>query len=287
MNTQLATLSITDFSACLQPRKTDSHKGDHGSAGIIGGASGMLGAALLAARSALLLGAGRVFVGLLDKHAPTYDGYTPELMLRHPNQMLACPLTALAVGPGLGTSDFAQEQLVAALTSPLPLVLDADALNLLASQAALLEHLRQRAAATVLTPHPAEAARLLGISTERVQADRAAALGSLTALTHCHVVLKGAGSLLGSPTDSCIFKNPSGNPGLAAAGMGDVLTGMICALLAQGHPTEAALRCGVYLHGAAADRLVSQGVGPIGLTASEVSLAARSVFNAWTQCPNS
>jgi hydroxyethylthiazole kinase-like uncharacterized protein yjeF len=188
--------------------------------------------------------------------------------------------TALAVGPGLGQSHTALELLTRALAAPLPLVLDADALNLLAAHPVLMKHATRRAAPTLLTPHPAEAGRLLGLTTEAVQADRLAAATALAERSRAVVVLKGCGSLIVAP-DGSWFVNTSGNPGLASAGSGDVLTGLIAALLAQGWPALPAALAGVHLHGTAADALVERGCGPVGLAASELIDAARSIFNRW------
>jgi hydroxyethylthiazole kinase-like uncharacterized protein yjeF len=138
--------------------------------------------------------------------------------------------------------------------------------------------LRTRAQDSVLTPHPAEAARLLACSTADVQADRVAAAVEIAKRYRSHVVVKGAGSVCASPNSNW-FINTSGNPGMASAGMGDVLTGMIAALIAQGAVAQAALLAGVHLHGAAADALVAAGEGPVGLTAGELMRAARSLIN--------
>jgi hydroxyethylthiazole kinase-like uncharacterized protein yjeF len=165
-----------------------------------------------------------------------------------------------------------------ALESPLPLVLDADALNLVAAGTRLAETLRARSAPSLLTPHPAEAARLLGTSIREVQNDRVGAAIRLADTFDSLVVLKGAGSICAAPKESWHI-NTSGNPGMASAGMGDVLTGMIAALLSQGVEPKTALLAGVYLHGAAADRAVADGCGPVGLTASEVIDAARVLLN--------
>lgn len=263
----------------LPPRRANTHKGSYGSVGIIGGAAGMVGAALLAGRAALHLGAGRVFVGLLDANAPRVDPAQPELMLRADNEIAALDhLSCIAIGPGLGTSDAAREHLRAALKGKLPLVIDADALNLLAGDSALQATLHHRSGDCILTPHPAEGARLLGYSTSAIQSDRIASACEIARRHKSHVVLKGAGSVCATP-DGQWFINTSGNPGMASAGMGDVLSGIIAALLAQGASTRNALLAGVYLHGAAADDLVTAGAGPIGLTAGEVALAARQRIN--------
>lgn len=273
-------LGREQFAAHLGPRRRNSHKGSYGSVGILGGASGMLGAALLAGRAALLLGSGKVFVGLLDRRAPAWDPQQAELMLLPAAELAAAPLTVLAAGPGLGQSVEARDLLGRAIATDLPLVLDADGLNLLAADPTLAAALATRTAPRLLTPHPAEAARLLGSSVAEVQAERIAASQQLAAQFGAWVALKGVGTVVADPAGTwCI--NGSGNPGQAAAGQGDVLTGMTAALLAQGWAPGAALPGAVHLHGAAADRLAGTGSGPLGLTASETALAARALLNAW------
>lgn len=267
----------------LRPRRRNSHKGDYGSLAVIGGAPGMVGAALLAGRAALKLGTGRVYLGLVAREAPLVDVMQPELMLRTADEALKLGhLSALAVGPGLGQSPDAALYLQWAMESALPLVIDADGLNLIGTTAALKHALLQRRAPTVLTPHPAEAARLLGCSTREIQHDRIAAALRLAESLNSRVVLKGAGSICAAP-DGTWGINTSGNPGMASAGMGDVLTGLIAALLAQGIEPKIAVHAGVHLHGAAADVLVAQGTGPAGLTASETIDAARRIANGTTQ----
>ncbi len=274
-------LTLADFAQRLRPRRRNTHKGSFGSAGILGGSKSMLGAALLAGRAALKIGAGRVYAGLLDPDAPAIDPDQAELMLQRADALLQLPeLHALACGPGLGRSSEAIRLVEQALKSPLPLVLDADALNLLASDGRLEGNLYNRAAPAILTPHPAEAARLLDCSVREVQADRIASARQLARRYGCHVALKGCGTVIAT-VDGRWWINPTGNPGMASAGMGDVLTGLIVGLLAQGWSSEEALLGGVFLHGAAADRLVAEGVGPIGLVAGEVIDAARRVFNGW------
>jgi len=263
----------------LQPRVRNSHKGDYGSVGIIGGDHGMVGAALLAARAALKLGTGRVYIGTLVRDELLVDAQQPELMIRSADEVLKLGhLSCLAIGPGLGQMPDAAFYLGVALESPLPLVLDADALNLVAAGTRLAETLRARSAPSLLTPHPAEAARLLGTSIREVQNDRVGAAIRLADTFDSLVVLKGAGSICAVPKESWHI-NTSGNPGMASAGMGDVLTGMIAALLSQGAEPKTALLAAVYLHGAAADRAVAGGAGPVGLTASETIEAARSLLN--------
>lgn len=267
------------FKGTLKPRPRNFHKGMAGSVGILGGSSGMTGAALLAGRAALKLGAGRVYVGTLDA-ALVVDAGAPELMLRHADDALGLDLEAFVVGPGLGDSERAETLLGAALASELPCVLDADALNLISENADLRRACAHRKADTLVTPHPAEAARLLGSSTAAVQADRVKAARMLSENLNAHVVLKGNGSILAA-RDGHWFVNCTGNPGMASAGMGDVLAGMLGALLAQGYNGETALVLGTHLHGAAADELVRSGVGPVGMVATEIIEAARRLWNQW------
>jgi hydroxyethylthiazole kinase-like uncharacterized protein yjeF len=225
------------------------------------------------------MGAGRVYVGTIDSSAPALDPQQPELMLRHADAVLKLAhLTALAVGPGLGQSAAAKGLLKNAIKTQLPAVFDADALNLLAQEAIIRRALVRRSAPTVITPHPAEAARLLGRSTQAVQDHRIEAARELAQRLKCEVVLKGAGSVCAGP-DGRYEINTTGNPGLAAAGQGDVLTGMVGAFLAQGCSAADALRAAVYLHGAAGDDAVQSGLGPVGLTASEVIVHARARIN--------
>ena len=265
------------FATHLRRRPRNSHKGSNGNAVIVGGAPGMVGAALLAGRAALRLGAGRVYVGLLDDRLLGVDPLQPELMLRPVAEAIGLA-SALAVGPGLGQSDAARELLRTSIDTALPLVLDADALNLLALHPVLAGRLRRRTLPTLLTPHPAEAARLLGSDVEAVQRERVASALELARRFNACVVLKGCGSVLAS-ADGDWSINPTGNPGMASAGMGDVLTGIVAALLAQGWEAWPALAGAVWLHGEAADRLVASGSGPIGLAAGELIDEARAALN--------
>lgn len=267
------------FGECLRPRRRNVHKGSFGSVGVIGGAAGMQGAALLAARAALHLGPGKVYLGLLDLNAAGLDGGQPELMLRPPGELPGLA-NALLIGPGLGRCEAALGHLRRALGFAGELLLDADALNLLAGEPALGELLRLRERPAVLTPHPAEAARLLHSTVAAVQADRLSACQALARSFNAMVILKGCGSIVAAP-DGRWFINASGHGGMASGGMGDVLGGLIAALLAQGWPALEAAAAACHLHGVAAERLASEGVGPVGLTASETIPAARRVFNAW------
>ncbi|MFA7281821.1 MAG: NAD(P)H-hydrate dehydratase [Sterolibacterium sp.] len=272
------------FAEQLRPRPRNSHKGSYGSVGILGGSPGMTGAALLAGRAALHLGAGRVYIGLLEStegisKRPEVDPVQPELMLREAGEIF--PLaTALAIGPGLGKSKSALKLMHDAIHSPLPILLDADALNLVALHPVLAKKLSRRASATLLTPHPAEAARLLGTAIASIQADRLGSAQTLVERYQATTLLKGCGSIIALP-DGRWFINSTGNPGLASAGTGDVLSGMIVALLAQGWPPDQALLAATHLHGAAADACVKAGAGPVGLTAGELITAARGLLNHW------
>jgi hydroxyethylthiazole kinase-like uncharacterized protein yjeF len=268
------------FKGMLERRPRNFHKGMAGSLAVVGGAAGMTGAALLAGRAALRLGAGRVYVGLLEENAPAVDLLAPELMLRHPDDVFGEDLDAMVVGPGLGRGERAETLVGAALASDTPCVLDADALNLIAENTDLRKACVRRKAETLLTPHPAEAARLLGSTVAAVQEDRVKAARLLAENLNAHTLLKGNGSIVVA-RDGHWFINTSGNPGMASAGMGDVLAGMLGALLAQRYSGETALVLGVHLHGAAADALAKDGNGPVGLTAGELIDASRRIWNAW------
>jgi hydroxyethylthiazole kinase-like uncharacterized protein yjeF len=177
-------------------------------------------------------------------------------------------------------SSGAHSWLESILATKLPLLLDADALNLIAAAPDLAETVQNRTAPTLLTPHPGEAGRLLGLDSAAVQHDRPAAIKTLVERYRCGVALKGSGSLIHFP-DGPLWLNGTGHPGMAAPGMGDVLSGMIASLAAQGLTLEQAAVFGVHLHGAAGDRAARNGHGPVGLSASEVAIAGRQQLNAW------
>ena len=247
-----------------------SHKGSFGDVAVIGGARGMGGAALLAARAALHGGAGRVFVGLLDASAAALDPGQPELMLRPAE---ALDLAGMSVACGCGGGPAVADHLPRVLATARALVLDADALNAMAAdphlQALLRARGQRRGWSTVLTPHPLEAARLLGTSTDAVQADRVAAASQLASWQPgTVVVLKGSGTVIAAQGRLPVI-NPTGNARLATAGTGDVLAGLIAARLAGDPPAFDAACDAVYAHGAAADAWD----GPAALTAG--TLAAR------------
>ncbi len=273
--------ALLDTPPALPARRArNSHKGTFGSVGILGGDSTMVGAALLAGRAALLTGAGRVYAGLLDEHAPAVDPVQPELMLRNARTLLDVQhLSALVVGPGLGRSARAAADLRRSLHTPIPLLIDADALTLLSEDSESRELLRHRTFATMLTPHPGEAATLLGCANSEIQADRVSAALRIARDYHATTVLKGCGTVIATP-DGRWFINTSGNPGMSVAGMGDILCGIITALIAQGLDAEEATLLGVHLHGRAADILAHE-IGTVGLTASEVAHQARRLLNLW------
>lgn len=238
-----------------------SHKGSYGDLAVVGGDTGMLGAALLAARAALHGGAGRVYVAALDPMAPRIDPTQPELMFRAPHSL---PWNQLTVVAGCGGGQRIANGLKQLLQESARLVLDADALNALAADATLQDALRERArtlgaAATVLTPHPLEAARLLGATTAQVQAQRLDAAQSLADTLAATVALKGSGTVIASPGATPRI-NPTGNARLATGGTGDVLAGMVGAHLATGRPAHAAASAAVYQHGLAAQRSAAPAV---------------------------
>jgi hydroxyethylthiazole kinase-like uncharacterized protein yjeF len=231
---------------------------------------------MLSARGALFTGAGRVLVAALDP-GPAFDSVQPEIMFRDAASY-AVDSGTLVLGPGMGGSAHAMRLLASALSGDAALVLDADALNLISASIDLQQRLTARAGAKLLTPHPLEAARLLGITTAEIQRDRLAAARTISERFGAIVVLKGSGSVIALP-DGAALINTSGNPGLATAGTGDVLAGICGSLLAQKWPAREAALGAVWIHGAAADRLVAQGVGPIGMCAGELPAAARAVLN--------
>lgn len=238
-------------------RKHASHKGSYGDVTVIGGAQSMTGAALLAASSALHAGAGRVFVGLLDGGSLAVDVNQPELMFR---SIKSLDLSTATVVIGCGAGDAFSEHLSRALLTSASVVIDADGLNLIASDSTLQVQLRARTAqshSTVLTPHPLEAARLLDCSTHQVQDDRLRAALELARRFGCVIALKGSGTIIAAPGQIPIV-NPTGNARLATAGTGDVLAGMIGAAMARDIDAFHATSYAVYQHGMVADRWPSQ-----------------------------
>ena len=243
-----------------------SHKGSFGDVAIVGGTKGMTGAALLGARAALHNGAGRVYVALLDAHAMQVDAAQPELMFRDFGTLECKGMTVVC---GCGAGDEVRAALPRVLANPSALVLDADALNAIARETqlqSLLTARGRRGRVTVLTPHPLEAARLLGCSAAQVQAQRLHSAQQLAHRFDCTVVLKGSGTVVAAPGQTPAI-NPTGNARLATAGTGDVLAGMIGAALASGLPAFSAACEAVYQHGALADQWPAN----VPLTAGQMS----------------
>ena len=262
------------LAAALPPRRRTAHKGDFGHVVVIGGGAGMPGAVRLCGEAALRSGAGRVTVVTTPGQVAAVVGDRPELMCRGVATAdeiddLLDAADVVAIGPGLGTDDWAGALFDAALDKARALVLDADALNLLADNPRPLRR-------AILTPHPGEAARLLATSAAVVQSDREAALAALAQRYDGVIVLKGAGTLVSAPGSSPWLCS-AGNPGMAAPGMGDVLTGVIAALYASGTPPAVAAAAGVEVHARAGD--VAARAGERGLLAGEVIAALRGIVN--------
>lgn len=260
-------LRAPDLGRWLRPRRRDSHKGRNGRVLCIGGDHGHGGALILCAQAALRSGAGLVDAATRADHVAPLLARLPEAMPRavesSEDARAALDVAdAIAIGPGLGTQEWGAHLFAAALASGKPLLLDADALNLLAAQPRALP------ADCILTPHPGEAARLLGSDTARVQADRYGAVRALGERYRCAVALKGAGTLVHAPGQG-VRAIGAGNPGMAVGGMGDVLSGAIAALRAQGLDAFDAASCGALLHSVAGDRAAREG-GERGLLPSDV-----------------
>lgn len=272
--------------ARLSVRKANTHKGSFGFVAILGGAATMPGASLLAGHGARAAGAGKV--ALISPDRAVFDAGSPQLMAwqaNHPSQLAEQlkPVNTLVAGCGLGTEPLAGVLLATGLGGSVAAVLDADALNLLASPSdapPLGRLLNERAATspTVLTPHPLEAARLLRQTVAQVQNDRIGAALRLAAQTRCTVVLKGAGSIIAAP-DGRHAINTSGGPALATGGTGDLLAGVIGGLLAQGHTAWEAAAIGTWVHGHAADRWTHEHPRATGLDANHLIGQLISVFN--------
>ena len=264
--TRLGLIEYSDFDHICQPRPKFSHKGTFGHVAVVGGAEGHIGAALLSARAALRMGAGTVTVELLTPNAMMVDPVAPELMFSS-TPLDFSRFTAAVIGPGLGQSAAAKARLEAALASNIPLVLDADALNLIAGDKALLTTLPHRTVATVLTPHEAEGARLLKVTPQIIQSDRVNAVRDIALQTGAITVLKGPGTLI-AMRSSRTWLSPYATASLATAGSGDVLSGMIASFLGQRYDTVESVLGAVMLHGYAGKERVA------GLTASEIASIA-------------
>lgn len=246
----------------LRPRPGDAHKGTMGHAALIAGSYGMLGAAILAARACLRSGVGKLTCFVDPASYPMLQVAVPEAVFHvREKREVADALRqsrfqAIGIGPGLGSDPAHAAILAAAYAAKAPLVLDADALNLLASDRALWQGMPY---GTILTPHAGEYDRLFGASSDPVG----------TAVAHSvYIIIKGPGTRILTP-DGRTFVNGSGNPGMATAGSGDVLTGILTGLLARGYPAEDACRLGVFLHGLAGDVAAGR-VGQESLIASDI-----------------
>jgi NAD(P)H-hydrate epimerase len=257
-------------------RRRTLHKGDVGHVVVIGGTEGMGGAVRLAGAAACRTGAGLVTVATHPVHAAYISWNRPELMTYAASdvkQLRAAieRATVIAVGPGLGRERWGRRMLATALESNKRLVVDADGLNLLAPDPMKRDD-------WVLTPHPGEAARLLKCTSAKVQSQRFDAVRSLAERFGGVIVLKGAGTLIAKSGDRDVWLCDAGNPGMASGGMGDVLTGVIAALLAQGLSQLDAARLGVWLHATAADDAAHEN-GEIGLLASDLLPLVRTRLN--------
>jgi len=244
----------------LLPRRRNTHKGESGRALCIGGDHGHGGAILLCAEAALRSGTGLLSVATRETHVPAILARRPEAMARAVEsgdelKPLFSQVDAIAIGPGLGQGDWGRAMLKLALAADKPLVLDADALNLIAAQSHEFAH---ALADAILTPHPGEAARLLGIETTEVQRDRFAAAQAIAERYQAVVVLKGAGTIIAAPGQAPRVLD-AGNPGMAVGGMGDVLTGVIVALRASGMSAFDAASAGALLHSLAGDAAAEEG----------------------------
>ncbi|MDQ1329942.1 MAG: ADP-dependent NAD(P)H-hydrate dehydratase / NAD(P)H-hydrate epimerase [Thermodesulfobacteriota bacterium] len=286
-------------SSYLKPREKNAHKGTNGHLFIVAGSPGKTGAAAMTAMAAMRAGAGLVTLGVPKSLNPAIEPMILEAM--------TCPLPentegflsessfdaimhnlagkkCLAVGPGLGTDSSTKKLVIKILReTSLPVILDADGLNLLAGEIRLLKKLK---IPVIMTPHPGEMARLTGKNISDIQEDRISCARDFAAEFNVHLILKGAGTVIAHP-DGRVFINPTGNPGMASGGMGDILTGIIAGLVAQGYPVEEAARIGVYLHGRAGDDL-EESMGPFGFLASDVlkSIPAQIGRILTASCPS-
>ncbi len=265
----------------FEPRPSDAHKGHTGHLLVIAGSPGKTGAAAMTATSAMRAGAGLVTLGIPASLNPVLEAQVMEAMTDPLPETVKGILAeasfqrimdllshkkCLAIGPGIGTAPETKTLFLRLLQENLtPMVIDADGLNILAGHTEILKDLDTP---IILTPHPGEMARLIGTTAANVQKDRIKSARDFSETFNVHVVLKGARTVVAHP-DGRVFINPTGNPGMASGGMGDVLTGVIAGFIAQGHSPELAAHAGVYLHGAAADSLANN-KGPFGYLATDV-----------------
>ena len=263
--------TIETFIEHLPERPRNPHKGTFGTVYCIGGNTGTAGAGLLMSRAALKSGSGKV---VLVSNALDFDPVCPELMVHSLSSCNLVPdmfeyVSVIAIGPGLGYHDLAMKLLEMALETDKPLVLDADAITLLARNSSLKLKLKKRTAPSILTPHPAEAARILDVSTHSVQSDRLEFLFNLIYQTDSVVILKGAGTLIGSPCGRWVI-NAIANSTLATAGSGDVLTGLVASFISQNVPIFESACMATHLHSVSVEKNFYHKNHLVGLTASEM-----------------
>jgi NAD(P)H-hydrate epimerase len=268
-------LDGASLNTLLAPRQPTCHKGQCGHVLVIGGDNGMAGAVRMAAEAAARVGAGLVSVVTRSVHVALVNAGRPELMCHGIEDAadlvpLLNKASVVAIGPGLGQTDWAQAMLAQVMQTQLYLVVDADALNLVAARP-------RKRGRWIFTPHPGEAARLLGCSSAQVQQDRFKAVKAISERYNCIAVLKGAGSLVQAVQEPSVYLCRDGNPGMASAGMGDVLTGIIAGLLAQGLSLTDAACSGVYVHAMAADLAARQ--GQRGMLATDLYPHLRELVN--------
>ncbi len=285
---------LTRDSICnsVLQRAPDAHKGTSGHLLVIAGSTGKTGAAALTATSAMRTGAGLVSVAVPGSLNSIMEGLVVEAMT-HPlpesrEGLLGIPAfekimellsgkQCLAIGPGLGTDSETKELIRSVISkSPVPVVLDADALNSIAENPGILQHLKIPA---ILTPHPGEMGRLINKTPGEINQDKIGYARDFAVRHNVYLVLKGARTVIANP-DGRVYLNHTGNSGMASGGMGDVLTGIIAGLVTQGYPPGAAARMGVYLHGSAADQLFSSLKGPFGFLASDLMTCIPSALAA-------
>ncbi|MFK7814770.1 MAG: NAD(P)H-hydrate dehydratase [Gammaproteobacteria bacterium] len=274
MSSTSHSIQLSDLQAVLSNRAAHAHKGDFGHVLVIGGNAGMAGSVMLAAEAAARTGSGLVSVATLPQHAAAALQTCREIMVHSVSSskelsVLLRRATVVAVGPGLGQNAWAKEMFTRVLDFNIPMVIDADALNLLAGESLHKD-------TWVLTPHPGEAARLLKSSTEVVQKNRLQSVQALQDQYGGVSVLKGSGTLVAKEKDVSICT--AGNPGMATGGMGDVLTGIIAGLIAQGLTIYDAARFGVQLHAQSADVAAKDGMR--GMLASDLLVPLRKLINS-------
>ncbi len=272
---QVMRLQSTVVKRALPRRRNSAHKGEFGHVLVVGGGQGMGGAAIMAGQAALRVGAGLVTLATHIEEPALVNIKQPELMsYRITNSRQLTPLlrkaTTLAIGPGLGSSGWAQDLFAKAMDSELPLVVDADALNLLAENQLARNN-------WILTPHPGEAARLLGCTVAEIQGDRFAAVREVAERYQALTVLKGSGSLIASPASPVIQLCDHGHAGMASGGMGDVLTGVIVGILAQCQNAIDAANAGVWLHAVAAEQAAV--LGERGILATDLLVHLQAQVN--------